>query len=178
MTAGMDLLGGGGTIPLSDGTEITLRYPMRALALLEARYGSVEAVQRAVDTTGKGATFGPIVQLVGAGCVGPGGFEPHYREHQDAKGERRISGDIVYRRRTDGADLSDLMLPSQVGRYVETFNAAFSKALEGLGNDGTPEETGDTAPDLTAAIETVSPGLSSITSPSVPSTFLPTPSGT
>lgn len=174
MTQGLDLLGGGGTISLSDGTEITLRYPMRSLALLEARYGSVEAVQTAVDTTGKGAAFGPIIQLVGAGCVGPGGFEPHYREHQDAKGERRISGDIVYRRRTDGADLADLMLPSQLTQYVEAFNSAFGKALEGLGNDGAPEETGDAA----RTVETVSPGLSSTTSPSVPSTFLPAPSGT
>lgn len=171
MTQGLDLLGDSGSIPLSDGTEVTLRYPMRSLALLEARYGSVAAVQSAIDTTGNGAAFGPIVQLVGAGCLGPGGFEPHFREHQDAKGERRISGDITFRRRTDGVDLADLLMPSQLGRYVDTWRAAFSKALEGLGNDEAPEETG-------AAIETVSPGLSSTTSPSVPSTFRPVSSGT
>lgn len=174
MTHGLDLLGGGGTIPLSDGTEITLRYPLRALALLEARYGSVVAVQTAVDISGQGAAFGPMIQLIGAGCVGPGGFEPHYREHQDAKGERRITGDIVYRRRTDGADLADLLLPAQMNRYMATFNAAFSKALEGLGNDDAPEADG-AAP---TTVETISPGLSSTTSPSVPSTFRPTPSGT
>ncbi|MFF7313342.1 hypothetical protein [Streptomyces sp. NPDC008137] len=171
MTQGLDLLGDGGTIPLSDGTEVTLRYPMRALALLEARYGSVAAVQNAIDATGQGAAFGPIVQLVGAGCLGPGGFEPHFREHQDAKGERRISGDVTFRRRTDGADLADLMLPSQLGRYVEAWRAAFAKALEGLGNDDAPEQTG-------ATVETVSPGLSATTSQSVPSTFLPATSGT
>ncbi len=172
MTAGLDLLGDGASIALSDGTRIPLRYSMRALALLEARYGSVEAIQSAIDTSGKGAAFGPIVQLVGAGAVGPGGFEPHFREHQDAKGERRISGDIVYRRRTDGADISDLMLPGQLSAYVDAFNKAFSKALEGLGNDDAPTQDG--AP----LVETVSPGLSSTTSPSVPSTFLPAPSGT
>lgn len=171
MTAGLDLLGDGATIPLSDGTEIPLRYPMRALALLEARYGSVQAVQGAIDTTGSGAAFGPIVQLVGAGTLGPGGFEPHFREHQDTKGHRRVSGDIVFRRRTDGADLADLMLPNRLERYIEAFNTAFGKALEGLGNGDAPEPSG-------AATETVSPGLSSTTSPSVPSTFSPVPSGT
>jgi hypothetical protein len=170
MTQGLDLLGDGGTIKLTDGTTVVLRYSMRAIALLEARYGSVGAVQNAIDTTGKGAAYGPIVQLVGAGCVGPGGFEPHYREHQDAKGERRISGDIVYRRRTDGADLADLLHPGHLGAYVAAFNTSFTKALEALGNDDTP--------DLAGAIETVSPGLSATTSPSVPSTFLPASSGT
>lgn len=169
MTHGLDLLADGGTVDLVDGTSVQLRYSMRALALLEARYGSVAAVQGAIDSTGNGAAFGPIIQLVGAGAVGPGGFEPHFREHQDAKGERKISGDIVFRRRTDGADLADLLHPGRLSQYVDAFNAAFSKALESLGNDGTP--------DLSAAVETVSPGLSSTTSPSVPSTFSQTPSG-
>lgn len=170
MTAGLDLLAEGATIHLTDGTTVPLRYPMRALALLEARYGSIAAVQRAIDTTGKGAMFGPLIQLVGAGCVGPGGFEPHYREHQDAKGERRISGDIVYRRRTDGADLADLLHPGRLSEYSDAFNSAFSAALRSLGNDEAPAPTVEPG--------TPSPGESSTTSPSVPSTFLPAPSGT
>lgn len=171
MTAGTDLLGDGGSIPLTDGTNVVLRYSMRAIALLEARYGSVQAVQGAIDTTGNGRTFGPIIQLIGAGALGPGGFEPHYREHEDTKGERRIAGDIVYRRRTDGVDLADLLHPGRIGDYVTAFNTSFSKALASLGNDQSPADTGVT-------VETVSPGLSSTTSPLVPSTFSPTPSGT
>ncbi|WP_330349276.1 hypothetical protein [Streptomyces sp. NBC_00582] len=171
MTAGLDLLASGASITLTDGTTVALRYPMRSIALLEARYGSVIAVQNAIDITGNGAAYGPIVQLVGAGCLGPGGFEPHFREHQDAKGERKVSGDITYRRRTDGADLADLLHPGRLGEYVDAWQTAFTKALETLGNDQAPESTG-------ATVETISPGLSSTTSPSVPSTFLPTPSGT
>ncbi|MFE3169333.1 hypothetical protein [Streptomyces sp. NPDC059224] len=172
MTQGLDLLGDGGTIPLSDGTEVTLRYSMRALALLEARYGSVTAVQNAIDTSGNGAAFGPIIQLVGAGALGPGGFEPHYREHQDVNGQRKVSGDINFRRRTDGMDLADLLLPGQLTRYVEAFNSSFTRALQGLGNDDAPVPAG-------AVVEMVpSLGPSSSTSPSVPSTFLPAPSGT
>lgn len=172
MTAGLDLLGDGGSVDLTDGTTVVLRYSMRAIALLEARYGSVTAVQTAIDTTGKGATFGPIVQLIGAGAIGPGGFEPHYREHQDAKGERKISGDIVFRRRTDGADIADLLHPGHLSAYVEAFNTSFTKALSSLGNDDAP--AGADGP----TVETVSPGLNSFTSLSAPSTFLPAPSGT
>ncbi|MEU6229987.1 hypothetical protein [Streptomyces sp. NPDC047042] len=171
MTAGLDLLASSASINLTDGTAVSLRYPMRAIALLEARYGSVVAVQGAIDTTGKGAAYGPIVQLIGAGCLGPGGFEPHFREHQDAKGERRIAGDITYRRRTDGADLADLLHPGHLGDYVDAWQTAFAKALESLGNGDAPEQNG--APETTP-----SPGLSSTTSPSVPSAFSPTPSGT
>ncbi|MEV5659795.1 hypothetical protein [Streptomyces flaveolus] len=171
MTAGLDLLGGGGAIDLTDGTSVQLRYSFRALALLEARYGSVEAVQHAIDKTGKGAAFGPIIQLIGAGCLGPGGYEPHYREHQDTKGERRITGDIVFRRRTDGADIADLLHPGRIDQYVECFYAAFHKALAALGNDQAPDQPG-------ATTETVSLGESATTSLSVPSTFLPAPSGT
>ncbi|WP_405554343.1 hypothetical protein [Streptomyces sp. NBC_01171] len=173
MTAGLDLLASGASISLTDGTEVSLRYPMRAIALLEARYGSVVAVQSAIDTTGNGAAYGPIVQLIGAGCLGPGGFEPHFREHQDAKGVRRVAGDITYRRRTDGADLADLLHPGHLGSYVDAWQTAFTKALEAMGNGDAPGAGADAA-----TTETVSPGLSSTTSPSVPSTFLPATSGT
>lgn len=169
MTTGLDLLAEGGTITLTDGTEVALRYSFRALSLLEARFGSVGAVQTAIDSTGAGAAFGPLAQMLGAGMVGPGGFEPHVREHVDAKGNRTVS-DIVYRRRKDSAFLDDLLHPGRLGEYTEAFNVALSKALESQGNDG--------APAAGAATETVSPGLSSTTSPSVPSTFSPTPSGT
>ncbi|MFC9465208.1 hypothetical protein [Streptomyces coelicoflavus] len=170
MTAGTDLLGGGASIPLTDGTSVQLRYSMRALSLLENRYGSINNVQNAVDKTGQGAAFGPVIQLIGAGCLGPGGFVAHFREHQDTKGERRITGDITFRRSTDGADIADLLHPGAIVQYVEAFQSAFHKALAALGNDGAPAgATTETLP---------SPGESSTTSPSVPSTSLPTPSGT
>ncbi|MGI3198444.1 hypothetical protein ACRJ4W_07265 [Streptomyces sp. GLT-R25] len=105
--------------------------------------------------------------------VGPGGFEPLIREHQDANGKRTISS-ITYRRRTDGENLEDLLDPGRLGEYTNAFTAALGKALESRGNDAGPE------------VETVTPGLetslslgtSSTTSPSVPSTFRPVSSGT
>lgn len=167
MTTGLDLLAEGGGVTLTDGTTVSLRYSFRALALLEARFGSIGAVQDAIDATGGGAAFGPLLQIIGAGSVGPGGFEPHLREHVDAKGKRTVS-DIVFRRRIDGADLADLLDPGRVGEYTEAFAAALAKALETRGNEAAPADV--SLPPT--------PGPTSITSPSVPSTFHPAPSGT
>lgn len=171
---GLDLRAPGAEVTLIDGTSPCLRYPFRALALLEARFGSIGAVQTAIDSTGDGAAFGPLVQIIGAGLVGPGGFEPHIREYQDAKGVRRVQ-DIVYRRRTDGTDLSDLLHPGLLGDYVTAFTTALSQALK---NPGAPEGNGQgaTVETLTADALT-SPGPTSTTSPAVPSTFRPGTSG-
>lgn len=171
MTTGLDLLAEGSTITLTDGTQVPLRYSFRALALLEARFGSIGAVQTAISTTGQGKAFGPLGQIIGAGVIGPGGFEPHIREHQDAKGNRVITGDIVFRRRTDGADLADLLHPGRISEYSRTFTAALSKALQS-------SQGNDQVPTTTEGIPGLTPGLSSTTSPSVPSTFLPASSGT
>lgn len=171
-TTGLDLAAHGGSIDLTDGTTVHLRYSFRALALLEARFGSIAAVQTAIDETGNGAAYGPLVQIIGAACLGPGGFEPHIREHVDTKGVRSMAGDIVYRRRTDGADLADLLHPGRLADYVKAFAAALRAALASPGNDSRP------------AVETVpatllnSPGTTSSTSPSEPSTSSLTPSGT
>jgi len=172
MTTGLDLLAEGGSITLTDGTEVPLRYSFRALALLEARFGSVGAVQNAIDSTGKGAAFGPLAQIIGAGTIGPGGFEPLIREHVDANGNRSVSS-IVYRRRTDGANLEDLLDPGRLGEYTDAFTAALGRALENRGNGAAPA----TVETVTPGLETASPGTSSSTSPSVPSTFLPANSG-
>lgn len=172
MTTGLDLLAEGGTVSLTDGTTTPLRYSFRALALLEARFGSVGAVQSAIDSTGAGAAFGPLAQIIGAGLVGPGGFEPHIREHVDAKGKRTVT-DIVYRRRTDGANLEDLLDPGRLGEYTNAFTSALGKALESRGNDAAP-----TVETVTPGLETTpSLGANTSTSPSVSSTFQSASSG-
>ncbi|MFF7561964.1 hypothetical protein ACFZB4_18575 [Streptomyces pseudovenezuelae] len=173
MTTGLDLLAEGGSVTLTDGTQTPLRYSFRALALLEARFGSVAAVQTAIDSTGEGAAFGPLAQIIGAGLVGPGGFEPHIREHVDVNGKRTVS-DIVYRRRQDGTDLMDLLDPGRLSDYTNAFTAALSKALESRGNDAAPAVT-TVVPGL--GTQTPIPSPSSSTSPSVPSTFQSASSG-
>jgi hypothetical protein len=174
MTQGLDLLAQGGTVTLTDGTEVPLRYSFRALALLEARFGSVAAVQKAIDSTGEGAAFGPLAQIIGAGTVGPGGFEPHIREHVDAKGKRTVS-DIVYRRRTDSALLEDLLDPGRLDEYTRAFTIALSRALEDRSRGNAPAPAVQT---VTPGLETTdSPGANTSISPSVPSTFQSASSG-
>lgn len=164
-TTGLDLLGTGPSITLADGTTVQLTYSFRSLALLEARFRSIKAVQDAIDTSGDGPVFGNLLQIVGAGCVGAG-FEPLIRERQQADGTRVVT-DITYRRRTDGADLADLMTPSRVQEYSAAMSSALSAALASPGNDPAPVET----------LPTDSPGTSASDLPVVPSTFLPMPSG-
>jgi hypothetical protein len=175
MTTGLDLLAEGNSIVLTDGTTVNLRYAFRSLALLEARFGSVAGIQAAINASGESAAFGPIAQIIGAGAVGPGGYEPHIREYQDAKGARHVQ-DIVYRRRGDGVDLADLLDPGRLGEYSAAFTAALSKALESRSASVPP--AGAPVVTVTPGLDSPSPGTTSSTSPSVPSTFLPIASGT
>lgn len=165
-TPGLDLLGDGKTITLDDGTLVRLRYSMRSLALMEAQFGSVAGIQGAIDSSGKGAAFGPLIELIGPGTIGRGGFEPHVREHVDAKGKRTISA-ITYRRKADGAELGELMDPGRLGEYASAMGTAISEAIKSTGNGASPA----------AGTTDLSPGLTSSTSAQVPSTFLPATSG-
>ncbi|TJZ55615.1 hypothetical protein FCH28_09760 [Streptomyces piniterrae] len=169
MTTGIDLLAPGVTITLTDGTALPLVYSFRGLALIEARFGSVSAVQGAIRADG--AAFGPLIEIIGAGAVASGQFEPHIREHQDAKGKRHVT-EIVYKRR-DGKQLGDLLHPGRLDEYTTAFTKAFEQSLKSA--EGNGEAAAAARP-----VETVtpSPGLSATTSPSVPSTFHPSSSGT
>ncbi|WNI15577.1 hypothetical protein [Actinacidiphila sp. ITFR-21] len=162
---GLALAGDGLTISLTDGSVVRIRYSMRSLALLEAKFGSVQAIQTAMDATGAGAAFGPIIDLVGPGTIGAGGFEPHIREHLDAKGTRTISS-VTYRRKSDGVELGELLSPALITEYVTAMATGITEGLGGgQGNDNAP---------TAGATETVlSPGLTSTTSPSAPSTSAP-----
>ncbi|MEU7431090.1 hypothetical protein AB0B07_09565 [Streptomyces sioyaensis] len=171
-TTGLDLLAPGTTITLTDGTELPLVYSFRGLALIEARFGSVAAVQSAIQADG--AAFGPLIEIIGAGAVSSGQFEPYIREHQDAKGVRRVT-EIVYKRR-DGKQLGDLLHPGRLDEYTTAFTRAFEQAMKSASAEG----NGAAAEAGPQPVETVppSPGLSAITSPSAPSTFSPGISGT
>ncbi|MFD7410154.1 hypothetical protein [Kitasatospora purpeofusca] len=133
------------TITLDDGTTVGLRYTFRSLALLEQRFGSVAGIQHAVDQTGEGAAFGPLLDLIGAGLVGKvGGFTPHLRHRQDAAGTRTLE-EIIYKRSFDGHDLGDLLAPSLMTDYAaamqQALTAAFGPSTGSSGNGDGPETT-------------------------------------
>ncbi|MFD0408627.1 hypothetical protein [Kitasatospora sp. NPDC127116] len=136
-------------ITLADGSTAGLRYSFRSLALLEQRFGSVTGIQTAIDQTGDGAAFGPLMDLLGAGLVGPGGgFTPHLRHRQDVAGTRTVE-EILYRRSSDGRDLGDLLAPQLIHEYAAAMQTSLVSAFGtgSPGNDAAPETTG--SPGLT-----------------------------
>lgn len=136
-------------ITLADGTTAGLRYSFRSLALLEQRFGSVTGIQNAIDQTGDGAAFGPLLDLIGAGLVGKrGGFTPLVRHRVDAAGARTVE-EIVYKRSSDGQELGDLLAPQLVREYAAAMQTSLVEAFGAgsSGNDAGPETTG--SPGLT-----------------------------
>lgn len=172
VTPGLELMADGRTITLLDGSVVGVRYSMRSLALLEARFGSVMAIQTALDASGKSAAFGPVIDLIGPGCIGAGGFEPHVREVIGTNGKREIAT-ILYRRKRDGMELGELLGPDRLTEYVTAMAVGISAALGagGQGNDATPAPAAP--PPATS-----SPGLTSGTWPSADSASPPATSGT
>ncbi|WP_045305855.1 hypothetical protein [Saccharothrix sp. ST-888] len=157
-------LGQGARIPLRDGTDAELYYSFRSLALLEARFGSVQGIQDAIDQTGGGAAFGALLDLLGAGLVGEGGFTGQIRYRQTADGARTVE-EIVYRRTVDGRDLGDLLALVHIHAYVTAMQATLIDCL-GAGSPGngpspavSPGPTSSTSEPSSSAAAPPSSGL-------------------
>lgn len=132
-------------IILADGTTAGIRYSFRSLALLEQKFGSVVGIQNAVDQTGDGAAFGPLLDLIGAGLVGKvGGFTPHLRHRVDVTGARTLE-EIIYKRSSDGYELGELLDPRRTEEYADAMQTALTQAFGSStgspGNDDSPETT-------------------------------------
>lgn len=144
-------LGTSPTITLADGTEAPLRYTFRSMALLEQRFGSITAIQSAMELATDGAAFAPLMDTLGAALVGStGGFTAHVRHRQDTTGKRTVE-EILYRRSSDGIDLGELLDLARVSEYADAMSAAFTLAF------GTA--TGSQGNDASPTTVTVSPGL-------------------
>lgn len=165
----LDALSEGVTIPLADGSTPAVRYSLRSLALLEARFGSVAAVQEAIDVTGRGAAFGPVIDVLGAGLVGAGGFEPHVRQHQDAKGNISVSS-ITYYRVRDRVELGTLLDPQHIREYGQALNLALSAAFGSQGNGSAAEGP---LPEMDVIPGPTTSTSESLSATSLPPTFLP-----
>ncbi|ABD94208.1 hypothetical protein [Kitasatospora aureofaciens] len=130
-------------ITLADGSTAGLRYSFRSLALLEQRFGSVTGIQNAIDQSGDGAAFGPLMDLIGAGLVGKqGGFTALVRHRVDAAGARTVE-EIVYKRSSDGQELGDLLAPQFINEYADAMQTSLIGAFGtgSSGNDGAPVTT-------------------------------------
>lgn len=143
----------GVTIPTTDGPK-RLVYGMRALRAMETKYGSVVALQEAMEALlerftsgdGKAAAFGPLVDIMAPGLLHLG-----------------ISEDQAV----------DLLMPRHVKVYAEAMAAAMREAFP---EDEAPAGQGNDAAQVPAQQLAVgSPGQSGTTSQ--PATDTPPDSG-
>ncbi len=83
------LLAQGAVVHLTDGREVPLRYNMRALKMLEDRFGTIEGVNTAipVDDEGRptGKVFGPMLDLLIPGLLHTGLSEDELIDLLDPK---------------------------------------------------------------------------------------------
>lgn len=101
------LLAEGVPLTLTDGREVYLRYGMRALKMLEDKFGSLEVAQNALG--GGGKMIGPLMDLLSAGLAHEG-----------------ISAD----------ELLDLVDPYSLEKYTELLIAAFDQAFPASSGKG------------------------------------------
>lgn len=177
----------GREITFADGTTGRLRYSLGAVALLERRFGSIDGILArftAIDGAGmSGEIVGPLIEMIGAGLTGSGGFVPHITERmttvreetpdgrKTSKEVREVTG-VRYVRQADRAELGDLLDFKDFDALVTAMTSAFEEAF--------PQGE---APAPVGAVETVTlpdtfRGTSSTTSAPSPSDAPTAPSGT
>ncbi|WP_327333719.1 hypothetical protein [Streptomyces anulatus] len=189
MTSPAPLLARGRSVTFTDGTVAQLRYSLGALALLEQRHGGIDNVLltfEKLDGEGglSGVIIGPMLELIGAGLTGSGGFVPHFTErvsterteHPDgrktSKDVREVTA-VRYVRATDRRELGDLLDLRDFDQLVEAMTQAFAEAFP-QGEEAAP--AGAVVTDV--ALPDTFRGTSSTTSAPSPSDAPMTPSGT
>ncbi|MYX16852.1 hypothetical protein GTY67_26245 [Streptomyces sp. SID8374] len=178
----------GRTVTFTDGTTAQLRYSLGALALLEQRHGGIDGVLSVfeqIDGKGgmSGVIIGPMLELIGAGLTGSGGFVPHMTERvstvrEETPDGRKTSRDVRevtavrYVRASDRRELGDLLDFSTFEQLTNAMTAAFAEAFP------QGEAEAPTGPYTDVALPDTFRGTSSTTSAPSPSAAQMTPSGT
>lgn len=131
----------GRTVTFVDGSTAQLRYSMRALILLESRFGSMAGLQSALGDIEQmdGPMLGPLLDIIGAGLC-DAGFVPHVRERvvsvrtttPDGKtvtrDEREVTS-VTYVRQSDRVELGTLLDPASVEALSELMGEALAEAM-------------------------------------------------
>ena len=149
-------------VQLIDGSTVSLRYSMRSIAALEARFGSlmgiqteVQAAARALEAAKSGGTpeGGGAIFTVLCDAIAPGLLHERVT-HPDTGAVVRLGTDVVL--------VQELLDPARLSEYLSAFSAAFSQAF---GADAEAQAGGATPPAQGATVPP-SPGLTGTTSPS------------
>ncbi|MER6103623.1 hypothetical protein ABT115_15195 [Streptomyces sp. NPDC001832] len=189
MTTAAPLTALGREITFVDGTTGRLRYSLGALALLEQRHGGIDgilSVFEKIDGKGSGLSgvvIGPMLELIGAGLTGSGGFVPHITERvvtvrEETPDGRKTSRDVRevtavrYVRQSDRRELGDLLDFNGFDQLVDAMTEAFAEAFP------QGEEEAPAGPVIDVELPDTFRGTSSTTSAPSPSDAPTTPSGT
>ncbi|PVE04663.1 hypothetical protein [Streptomyces scopuliridis] len=145
MTTAAPLTSLGREITFADGTTARLRYSLGSIALLEQRHGGIDGVLSVFEKIDgqsgmTGVIIGPMLELVGAGLTGSGGFVPHITERvttvrEETPDGRKTSRDVReitavrYVRQKDRAELGDLLDFRDFEGLVDAMTAAFAEAF-------------------------------------------------
>lgn len=189
MTTAATLTSLGKEVRFADGTTANLRYSLGSLALLEQRYGGIDGIvgifQNLDGKSMSGVMIGPLLELIGAGLTGSGGFVPHFTEkvsterteHPDGRKTSRDVREVTavrYVRARDRAELGDLLDFSDFEHLVDALGQAFEEAFP------KGEATAPPGPVTDVELPTIPDtflGTSSITSAPSPSDVQTSPSG-
>ncbi|MEU0157932.1 hypothetical protein ABZ154_03565 [Streptomyces sp. NPDC006261] len=188
MTSPAPLTSLGRTVTFTDGTTAQLRYSLGALALLEQRHGGIDGVLKTFEgIDGKdglsGVIIGPMLELIGAGLTGSGGFVPHFTERvstvrEETPDGRKTSRDVRevtavrYVRASDRRELGDLLDFNTFDQLTDAMTAAFAEAFP------QGEEAAPAGPYTDVTLPETFRGTSSTTSAPSASAAPMTPSGT
>ncbi|MEU3700989.1 hypothetical protein AB0E82_02050 [Streptomyces anulatus] len=188
MTSPAPLTALGRTVTFADGTTAQLRYSLGALALLEQRHGGIDGVLRTFETIDgtdslSGVVIGPMLELIGAGLTGSGGFVPHFTERMTTVREETPDGKktsrdvrevtaVRYVRASDRKELGDLLDLKGFDQLVEAMTGAFAEAFP------QGEEAAPAGPITDVTLPDTFRGTSSTTSAPSPSDAQTQPSGT
>ncbi|MFJ6319708.1 hypothetical protein ACIQJW_26860 [Streptomyces californicus] len=179
----------GRTVEFADGTTAQLRYSLGAIALLEQRYGGIDGVLNIfekLDGGGRsGVVIGPMLELIGAGLTGSGGFVPHMTERvstvrEETPDGRKTSRDVRevtavrYVRASDRRELGDLLDFTHFEQLTEAMTLAFAEAFP----QGEAEAPAGPYTDVELTVPDTFRGTSSTTSAPSPSDAPTKPSGT
>jgi hypothetical protein len=186
MTTATPLTALGQEIRFADGTTGRLRFSLGSMALLEQRYGGLGGIIGMFENLDGEALnsviVGPLIEVIGAGLTGSGGFVPHVTERvttvrEETPDGRKTSRDVRevtavrYVRQKDRAELGDLLDFRDINSLIDAFQAAFAEAFpQGEGMAPAGPYTDVTLPDTFR-------GTSSTTSAPSPSTAATPPSG-
>lgn len=132
------LLGRGQSLPLTNDSEVTLRYGMKELAKIEDRYGSIDAMLKELDKGAEGKVMTTVIELLWFGQHGWVGDREEFVDHLDPR-------QIEEYTRTITAALNDAFPPKKAQEKDEPAQIESLSPSPGQVSTGSAQSSSDAA---------------------------------